>query len=82
MAKDKPKRLPLPKRFNAAMTEAAYEKLRALNAQYGYGNNYLLTFILENFDTIIDAPAFEKVMSEIIAEYGAPSPGGMSNKNP
>ena len=54
------KRFPLPKRFNAALSEKAYEQLRALNAKYYYGNNYLLTIILENFDAIADAEAVER----------------------
>lgn len=46
----KPKRLPLPKRFSAALTEEAYAKLRRLSEEWHYGNNYLLTILLENFD--------------------------------
>lgn len=74
------KRLPLPKRFNAAMTEQAYERLRALNEKYGYGNNYLLTIILENFDDITDGNAVEQVFAEFAAEYGAPATGGMKKR--
>ena len=33
------KRFPLPKRFNVALSEQAYENLRALNEKYHYGNN-------------------------------------------
>lgn len=76
----KAKRLPLPKRFNAAMTEAAYARLRALNADWHFGNNYLLTIILENFDEIVDGEKFESAMAAFIAEYGQPSPGGMDKK--
>lgn len=70
------KRYPLPKRFSAALSEKAYNNLRALNARYHYGNNYLLTILLENLDSITDADAVEKVFAEFAAEYGAPS-GGM-----
>lgn len=70
----KAKRLPLPKRFSAALTEKAYARLRNLNAAHGYGNNYLLTIILENFDAIVDEQAFDTVMAEFKAEYGAPPP--------
>ena len=70
------KRYPLPKRFSAALSEKAYDNLRALNAKYHYGNNYLLTILLENLDSITDADAVEKVFAEFAAEYGAPS-GGM-----
>ncbi len=72
-----PKRYPLPKRFNAALSEKAYEQLRALNEQYHYGNNYLLTILLENFESIADRDAVEQAFSAFAAEYGAPAPGGM-----
>lgn len=71
------KRLPLPKRFNAALSEKAYENLRALNARHQYGNNYLLTVLLENFDKITDAAAVDDVFAAFREEYGAPEPGGM-----
>ncbi len=71
------KRYPLPKRFSAALSEKAYENLRALNARYHYGNNYLLTILLENLDVIADEDAVERVFAEFEADYGAPAPGGM-----
>ena len=71
------KRYPLPKRFNAALSEKAYGQLRALNAKYHYGNNYLLTIILENFEDITKNASVEKAFSEFAAEYGAPPPGTM-----
>lgn len=74
------KRYPLPKRFNAALSERAYEQLRALNAQYHYGNNYLLTILLENFETIADADAVDEVFKAFAAEYGAPAPDGMKKR--
>ena len=55
------------------MSEKAYENLRALNAKYHYGNNYLLTILLENLDAVTDADALEKVFADFKAEYGAPS---------
>lgn len=76
----KPKRYPLPKRFNVALSEKAYERLRALNGQFHYGNNYLLTILLENFDAIADAEAVEKAFAAFADEYGAPAPGGMKKK--
>lgn len=74
------KRFPLPKRFNVALSEQAYENLRALNDKYHYGNNYLLTILLENFDRITKSDAVERVFAEFNAEYGAPAPGGMKKK--
>lgn len=67
------KRYPLPKRFGAALSEKAYENLRALNAKYHYGNNYLLTILLENLDEIADSDAMEKAFADFKAEYGAPN---------
>lgn len=73
----KPKRYPLPRRFSAAMSENAYAQLRALHTRYGYGNNYLLTILLENLDEIVDGPALDAVFQKFTQEYGAPAPGGM-----
>lgn len=71
------KRYPLPKRFNAALSEKAYDNLRKLNERYQYGNNYLLTILLENLDSIADPGALDKAFTDFAAEYGAPAPGGM-----
>lgn len=73
------KRYPLPKRFSAALSEKAYENLRELNAKYHYGNNYLLTILLENLDAIANSDALEKVFADFAAEYGAPA-GGMKKR--
>lgn len=75
------KRYPLPKRFNAALSEQAYAQLRALNEKYHYGNNYLLTIILENFEKIASSKAVEQAFSDFAAEYGAPAPGAMKQKD-
>ncbi|MEM6491974.1 MAG: hypothetical protein AAF684_08790 [Pseudomonadota bacterium] len=69
-----PKRLPLPKRFNAALTEDAYARLRDLNALYGLGNNYILAVLLENLDAIAKDGALDAAFQRVIAEYGAPPP--------
>lgn len=74
------KRFPLPKRFSAAMSERAYGRLRDLNAKYGYGNNYLLTILLENFDQLVKKRELEKVFKAFADEYGAPALGNMSRK--
>ena len=72
------KRFPLPKRFSAALSEKAYERLRSLNASYHYSNNYLLTILLEHLDEVVDAEALDRVFEAFKAEYGAPPPGGMN----
>lgn len=71
------KRFPLPKRFSAAMSEKAYARLRNLSQTYGYGNNYLLTILLENLDRVVKERELKKVFSEFQAEFGAPAPGTM-----
>ncbi|MGI9319378.1 MAG: hypothetical protein ACR2QW_18770, partial [bacterium] len=65
------KRYPLPRRFSAAVSDRAYECLRVLNGKYGYGNNYLLTILLENLDEIADPEALESAFEAFKAEYGA-----------
>ena len=67
-----PKRYPLPRRFNAALSEKAYAQLRSLNEKYGYGNNYLLTVLLENLERISNQDALEHAFTVFEAEYGAP----------
>jgi hypothetical protein len=71
-----PRRLPLPVRRNIALTEAAHDRLRALNAEHGLGNNYLLTVLLERLDAYADPVKLRAVFDEFIAEYGAPKAGG------
>ncbi len=70
---ERKKRYPLPKRFQASLSEAAYERLRALNASYGLGNNYLLTVLLENLDQIAEPEALDRAFRGFIAAYGAPA---------
>ena len=70
------KRLPLPKRFNLGLTEKAYARLRELNGQYGLGNNYLLTVLLENLDAFADPARLKGAFDAFIAAYGAPDPAG------
>ena len=76
------KRFPLPKRFHAAVSDQAYANLRALNAKYGLGNNYLLTVLLENLDDIAKPRALEKAFDDFIGEYGAPKPASKSDPRP
>ena len=76
----KAKRYPLPKRFSAALSEDAYARLRALNARWGLGNNYLLVVLLENLDRFADEKALDRAFEDFIAEYGAPPPPGATPK--
>lgn len=66
------KRFPLPKRFNAALSEDAYQKLRTLSTKYGYGNNYILTILLESLDDVVNAELLDKAFRDFEAEYGSP----------
>jgi len=66
------KRFPLPKRFNVALSEKAYARLRALNARHRFSNNYLLTFLLEHLDEVADPAALDRVYDRMAAEYGRP----------
>ena len=75
MTAPKVKRLPLPVRRSMNLTEAAYERLRALNTQYSLGNNYLLVVLLENLDAITEPEKLNRAFQRFIAEYGAPDPG-------
>lgn len=74
------KRLPLPRRFNVGLTDKAYEALRSLNSRYGFGNNYLLTVLLENLDDIVVPSELERVFADFKREYGAPAPGAMRKR--
>ena len=69
----KAKSFPLPKRFQAALSEKAHGNLRALNQRYRLGNNYLLTVLLENLDRITDEDALDRAFADFIGEYGAPA---------
>jgi len=73
------KRYPLPKRFNVALSEEAYANLRKLNQRYHFGNNYLLTVLLENIESIAQEKDIDRVFSEFAAEFGAPAPQGMKS---
>ena len=75
-----PKRLPLPVRRSMNLTEAAYDRLRALNEIYGLGNNYLLVVLLERLDDYADPDRLKDVFADFIRDYGAPAPkGGTTN---
>lgn len=67
------KRLPLPRKFQASLTEEAYARLRQLNEEHGLGNNYLLTVLLERLDDYAESDRLKKVFSEFIEEFGAPA---------
>lgn len=53
-----PKRLRLTRRFNAAMTEDGYRRLRKFSQEAGLDEGEALSFVFENFDSIMDEGAF------------------------
>jgi DTW domain-containing protein YfiP len=71
------KRYPLPKKMNLSLSEKAYANLRRLNEQHHYGNNYLLTILLENIDDVVDGAALDHAFARFKEEFGAPAAGGM-----
>ena len=65
---------PPPRRFSAALSDTAYSRIRLLNQEYGLGNNYLLTVLLENLDQIADPGRLSRAFDAFIENYGAPKP--------
>lgn len=67
------KHYPLPKRFSAALSEQAYDRLRQINAEYGFSNNYCLTILLENLDAVVDSKKLNQVYRDFADAYGSPN---------
>ena len=53
-----PKRFRLTRRFNAAMTEDGYRRLRKFSAEAGLDEGEALSFLFENLDAVIDEEKF------------------------
>ncbi len=53
-----PKRFRLTRRFNAAMTEDGYRRLRRFAQEAGLDEGEALSFLFENFDSVIDDENF------------------------
>ncbi|MGR3314250.1 hypothetical protein [Roseovarius indicus] len=53
-----PKRFRLTRRFNAAMTEGAYRRLKKFASEAGLDEGEALSFLFENFDSVIDEDTF------------------------
>ena len=49
-----PKRFRLTRRFNAAMTEDGYRRLRKFSQEAGLDEGEALSFLFENFDSVTD----------------------------
>ncbi len=53
-----PKRFRLTRRFNAAMTEDAFRRLRRFSQEAGLDEGEALSFLFENFDSVINEDTF------------------------
>lgn len=49
-----PKRFRLTRRFNAAMTEDGYRRLRRFASEAGLDEGEALSFLFEHFDSVTD----------------------------
>lgn len=53
-----PKRFRLTRRFNAAMTEDGYRRLKKFAEEAGLDEGEALSFVFENFDSILNEDTF------------------------
>jgi hypothetical protein len=53
-----PKRLRLTRRFPVAMTEDGYRRLKRFSKDAGLDEGEALSFVFENFDSILDEDTF------------------------
>jgi len=53
-----PKRLRLTRRMNIAMTEDAFRRLRRFASEAGLDEGEALSFVFENFDSLMDPETF------------------------
>ena len=53
-----PKRLRLTRRFPVAMTEEGYRRLKRFAQEAGLDEGEALSFLFENFDSVIDQDTF------------------------
>lgn len=53
-----PKRFRLTRRFPVAMTEDGYRRLKRLAREAGLDEGEALSFLFENFDSVIDEDTF------------------------
>ena len=66
-----PKRFRLTRRFNVAMTEDGYRRLRRLAQEAGLDEGEALSFLFENFDSVIDEDTFGHRLRLFNAELDA-----------
>ena len=66
-----PKRFRLTRRFNAAMTEDGYRRLKRFATEAGLDEGEALSFVFENFDSILNEETFGHRMRLFNAELDA-----------
>ena len=66
-----PKRLKLTRRFPVAMTEDGYRRLRRFAAEAGLDEGEALSFLFENFDSVMNVETFGHRLLLFSAELGA-----------
>lgn len=54
-----PKRFRATRRFNVAMTEDGYRRLKRFSSEAGLEEGEALSFLFENFDSVINEETFE-----------------------
>lgn len=66
-----PKRLRLTRRFPVAMTEDGYRRLRKFAKESGLDEGEALSFLFENFDSVIDEDTFGHKLRNFNSELEA-----------
>lgn len=66
-----PKRLKLTRRFPVAMTEDGYRRLRRFSAESGLEEGEALSFLFENFDSVMNVETFGHRLRLFSAELEA-----------
>ncbi len=66
-----PKRLRLTRRMNIAMTEDAFRRLRRFASEAGLDEGEALSFVFENFDSLMDPEKFGPKIRQFNSELEA-----------
>ncbi len=66
-----PKRLRLTRRMNIAMTEDAFRRLRRFASEAGLDEGEALSFVFENFDSLMDEEKFGAKIRQFNSELEA-----------
>lgn len=66
-----PKRFRATRRFNVAMTEDGYRRLKRFSADAGLDEGEALSFLFENFDSVLNKETFGHRLRLFNAELDA-----------